>query len=401
MTETRIAVGDRTALWLIGVATTFGMLVGALLLGDARPAAAATYEVECPSTSPDHTDYLAAEFGKAKRGDEVVVKGTCVTRKTLWLKDGVTYRGDGRDGAVLKQADGAKLAALVATDSWALTGEAGKSGTNANVTVRSLTIDANAAGNAGAATIGLVVRAWDSRVYDVAVYRAGGDGIRVTTVTSDGTVLANGSGVDEPHTMVNSIIADSYVEESGRDGISVEDPGNGATDWIVERNWIAGSARHGIGSDNAAGWQIRNNHVYGVGENAIDLRRCYNTGVHDNYIEDFGGNGGAERFGIRCDLQGDVPSTIAGNKINQFRGGGHPMKAGTYFAIGLDGVNYGKGYATVTGNAIVGTAGTVGTETGLAYRGGADLTVVSTGNLVTGCDTALSKDTGVVVTSGI
>lgn len=401
MTENVTGLRDRTALWLIGVATTFGMLLGGLLLGDARPAVAASRELECPSTAPDHTDYLATETAKARAGDEVVFKGVCVTRRTVWLRDGVTYRGDGRDGAVIRQADGANLAALVATDSWALTGEAAKNGTNANVTVRSLTIDANAAGNPGAATVGLVVRAWDSRVHDVAVYRAGGDGIRVTTVTADGTVLANGPGVDDPHTMVNSIIADSYVEESGRDGVNVEDPGNGATDWIVERNWIAGSARHGIGSDNAAGWQIRNNHLYGVGQNAIELRRCFNTGVHDNYIEDFGGDGGPERFGVRCDLQGDVPSTIAGNKVNQFRDESHPLKAGTYFAIGLDGVNYGHGYATVTGNAIVGTGGAVGTETGLAYRGGPALTVVSTGNLVSGCDTPLSAGAGVAVTAGI
>lgn len=395
MTENPTPVRDRTALWLIGVSTTFGMLIGALLLGDTPPAAAATYQVECPSTTPDHTAYLAAELGKAERGDEVVIKGVCVTRATAWLRDGVTYRGDGRDGAVIKQAAGANLPALVATDSWASTGEDAENGTNANVTVRSLTIDANAAANPGAPTAGLVVRAWDSRIYDVAIYNAGGDGIRVTTVTSDGTALTGG------HTMVNSIIADSYVEGSGRDGIGVEDPGNAATDWIVERNWIAMSGRNAIGSENAAGWQIRDNHVYGVGAGAIDLHRCYNTGVHDNYIEDFGGLGGGERFGIRCDLQGDVPSTIAGNKINQFRDPEHPMKPGTYFAIGVDGVNYGKGYVTVTGNAIVGTAGTIGTETGLLYRGGSALTVVSTGNLVTGNDTALSKDGGVVVTAGV
>ena len=217
------------------------------------------------------------------------------------------------------------------------------------------------------------------------------DGIRITSLSSNGTHLSN-------TTQVNSIIADVFVHDSGASGINIVDPDNTVTDWVIERAWIASSGQHGIDLDNAAGWQIRNNHIYGVQLNAINAHRCFNTGIHDNYIENFGSQATSTStyYGIRCTVQGDVANTIAGNMVNQMFG---LPATGSFVYIGLDGVNYGTGRVTVTGNGIVGRS--TNPEIGLKYAkgGGTALNVVSTGNLVDRLITQVSNS-GATVTAG-
>jgi hypothetical protein len=83
-----------------------------------------------------------------------------------------SYRGESRTGTVLKQADGANLDALVATDGYLdntdYTGEP--------VAVRHLTLDGNRANNPRARTTGLILRSWLSVVEDIHVANMGGDG---------------------------------------------------------------------------------------------------------------------------------------------------------------------------------------------------------------------------------
>ncbi|UWZ49888.1 right-handed parallel beta-helix repeat-containing protein [Dactylosporangium matsuzakiense] len=304
---------------------------------------------------------------------------------TIRLLDDRTYRGHSRGGTVLKQAAGANLDAMLATQSWV----DNVTYTSTNIRIEQLTLDGNRSANTG--TVPLVLRTWNSRVYDVEIREAPGDGIRVTSLSRNGTHLSG--------TQVNSIIADVFVHDNGGHGIHVVDPDNTTTDWILERAWIAGSDGSGVDLDNAAGWQIRDLHIYGADQHAINARRCFNTGIHDNYIEDFGSQGtsGTTYFGIRCTVQGDVGSTISGNKINQMF---TLPAAGSFVSIGLDGVNYGTGRVTVTGNTVIGKNTT--RETGLSYAkgGGTALVVVSTGNLVDRVGTARASGTGVTVTAG-
>jgi hypothetical protein len=190
-----------------------------------------------------------------------------------------------------------------------------------------------------------------------------------------------------------------FIHDSGGAGFRVVDPDNNITDGVLERSWIASSGTNGVSLDNAAGWQLRNLHIYGVARHAIDARRCFGTGINDNYIEDFGHQGtvGFIYYGIHCTVQGNVSNVISGNKVNQL----HAIPAqGSFISIGLDG-NYAVGAASVTSNAIHGTGNV--RETGLAYnKGGATaMTVVSTGNQVNRVGTARLVGAGVTVTAGL
>ncbi|WP_051367600.1 hypothetical protein [Hamadaea tsunoensis] len=362
------------ALLVLGVA---GALVADV------PAYANRVNATCANTTADAATIQSAITSSAA-GDEIVIKGPCLLNATVKLLDDRTYRGDGT-ATTLKQANGANLAAMLASESWV----DNDTWVSAGVRVERLTLDGNRANNTG--TVPLMLRTWDSRVYDVRVFNAPSDGIRVSSLSKNGTHLTN--------TMVNSIISDVYIEGTGGAGVRVVDPDNYVTDWVLERSWISGVGTSGVDLDNSAGWQVRDLHIYGVPVHAINANRCYNTGIHDNYIEDYGAQGtaGSTYFGIRCVLQGDVPSTIAGNKVNQL---GTLPSTGNFVGIGLDGVNYSTGYASVTGNAVVGTSTT--RETGLAYAKGSGtaLVVTSTGNLVARVGTARSVGTGVTVTAG-
>jgi hypothetical protein len=360
-------------------------VAGVVLLPDATPSSAAQVDARCADTGTDAATIQSA-INASSPGDEIVIDGPCLITSTLRLLNDRTYRGDSRAGTILTQADGANLAAMMATQSWV----DNVTYTSSGIRIEKLTLDGNRAANTG--TVPLMLRAWNSRVYDVEIAGAPGDGIRATSVSQNGTRLVN-------TTQVNSIIADVFIRDSGGHGIHVVDPDNAVTDWIVERAWIADSDGSGIDLDNSAGWQIRNLHLYGSDQHAINARRCFNTGIHDNYVENFGteGTGGTTYFGIRCTVQGGVGNTIVGNKVNQMFG---LPAAGSFVSIGLDGVNYGAGRVTVAANTVIGQGST--REIGLNYSkaNGPSLSVVSTGNLVDLVGTARRLGTGVTVTAG-
>ncbi|MFI7636255.1 hypothetical protein [Nonomuraea sp. NPDC049400] len=90
------------------------------------PAAAARKEVQCTGTDDATTINNAIEASKA--GDEIVILGqsvapdkpaVCVINKTIVLRGDRTYRGDSRTGLTIRQADGANLPAMLASDTWA------------------------------------------------------------------------------------------------------------------------------------------------------------------------------------------------------------------------------------------------------------------------------------------
>jgi len=373
---------SRRTVGLVGVTLATGCAVA--VFGLAPAAQAARVDATCANSGSDAATIQAAINGSSS-GDEIVIAGECSLTATVKLLDDRTYRGDARSGTVIKQANGANLAAMLASESWV----DNTSFVSSGVRIERLTLDGNKGANS--ATVPLMLRSWNSRVYDVEVAEAPSDGIRITSLSQNNTHLSN--------TEVNSIISDVFVHDSGGAGIHVVDPDNAVTDWVLERSWIADSGTSGVDLDNSAGWQIRNLHIYGVQRHAINAKRCFNTGISDNYIEDFGaqGSSGTTYFGIRCTVQGDVPNTITGNKINRF---GTLPPNGSFTYLGLDGVNYGTGHVTVTGNGIVGQG--TSRETGLSYQkaGGVGLKVVSTGNLVDNVGTARSVGSGVTVTAG-
>ncbi|MEU1601982.1 right-handed parallel beta-helix repeat-containing protein [Micromonospora matsumotoense] len=305
-------------------------------------------------------------------GDEIVLRGSCLVDDTIRLAGERTYRGESRAGTVIRQADGANLDALLASDSYL----DDVPFTGMPVTIRGLTIDGNRDRNPGAGDA-LVIRAWQSRIDDLVIMGSNRHGIRITNRSANGTALGN--------TQVNGVVSGNHIEGSGGHGIYVEDSGNSVTDWQLVDNWIADSGLGGITLENAAGWMVQRNHVYAVGGIALTAERLFGTSIADNYIEDFVGSG------LRVSVQGEAASTIAGNRVFKSNGG-----TGTFVQIR---VNYGTGNLVVSGNAIRGN----GAGTGIDYQVGPGdgLVVAATGNLITAVGTSRRVGAGVSISAGL
>jgi hypothetical protein len=357
----------RIALILIPAA---GLAAFTVLAGTPHPANAAVLTATCADNSTDATTLQNAINGSAA-GDQIIIDGPCLISKTIKLLGDRTYQGQNRTGTVLQQASGANLPAILASDSWVSNSPT----TGDPLVIRDLTIDGNKANNPTAGDA-LVIRSWHTTIEDIDVINSNGDGIKITNMSKNGTALTN--------TQVNGTIRNVFVTGSGADGIRVQDTGNSVTDWNLLDSWIASSGGSGINMDNAAGWVVERDHLYGDGAAGISASRLFGTSISDNYIEDFATSG------IIVTVQGDAASVISQNRIFQFSG------TGTTF-LNVSQVNYGTGELTVTGNVIRGG----GTGTGLSYqRGSNQLTITSTGNLVTSVTTPRSVGAGVTLAAG-
>lgn len=362
-------------------------LIGFLLWGaGAEFVRAAEPIIVVGTNTPADAAAINAAIAASPEGAEIIFRGRFLISQTVRLLGHRSYRGESRTGTVLSQADGANLGALAASAGYL--DDAPWTGTP--VAVRHLTLNGNRKSNPGAQTAGLVLRSWLSVVEDVCITSMGGDGLRLTSRSAKGVGLKN--------SQVNGRISGNFIENSGRHGVFIEDPGNSVTDWILSDNWIAGSGADGIHMDNAAGWVVERNHIYGVPHTAIYAHRLFGTSICDNYIEGFGETDEAGTWcGIEAIAQGGAASTIAHNRIFNFGGEKQPASTYRYLAVS---VKYGTGLVVVTGNALRGAGTPRGT--GLYYTAGDNLalTVVSTGNGVENVHTPRTDGPRVTVSSG-
>jgi hypothetical protein len=350
------------------------ILLTAVVAFHGLSARAAAVDVTCADASTDAATLNTAITG-SHIGDAIHIHGTCLINATILLDGDRSYLGDSRTGTVIEQASGANLAAMMASGSWgnnsAYTGDP--------ITVAHMTLNGNKANNSG--TSGLVVRSWLTTVDDLEVENVPVDGIQVTNLSSNGTSISNAQ--------VNSRFSNLYILGSGADGFHVVDTSNYVTDSDLLDSWIADSGASAVQLDNAAGWKVRGNHIYGVQENAIYASRCYATAIDSNYIEEFGQAGGATYYGIGCTMQEGAGSVISNNKVFMMA-----SETGTssHIFIGVPQVNAnsgtGSGRVNVVGNLIVGQATT--NDIGLSYQvgSGSGLQVLSNDNNVQKVQTA-------------
>jgi hypothetical protein len=339
------------------------------------PASAARLTATCSNGSVDAAT-IQSVINASAAGDEIVIDGPCSITSTIELLGGRSYRGDS-PSTTLTAASGSNLAAVLASDSWlnnwAFTG--------LPITLRDLTVDGNASANPSAGD-GVVIRSWHTLVENLTIEHSRGNGLRITGTSRNGTTLPSGQ------TQVNGTVRNLFVEDSGVNGIFVQDSGNAVTDWNLHDNWVSGSGAGGIRLENTAGWTVERNHVYGSTTSGISADRLFGSSISDNYVEDFGSTGN----GIGVTVQADAASVISGNRIFKFNGG-----SGTYLAVKQ--VNYATtGLLSVTNNTVRGN----GSGTGLSYQAGSNyLVVASTGNAVTGVTTARVVGSRVTVSAGV
>jgi hypothetical protein len=349
----------------------------------------AQVNVTCTNTTED-TGKLKTAIENSHFGDLIQIHGTCLVDATIVLLGDRTYQGDSRTGTVIRQASGANLPAVLASDSWNDTCEHNDNCeyTGDPIRIAHLTIDGNRSANSGSNA--LVIRSWLTTIEDLQIENAPADGIQITNLNKDGVTLKN--------TQVNGHISNVFVTNSGDNGIHVVDTGNSVTDWSLLDSWVANSGQSAIYMDNAAGWSVRGNHVYGIPEHAIYAKRCYATSIDQNYIEEFGGKGGDNTwFGIACTLNGGAASVISGNKVFMFA---QEPASSNFVFIGVPQVNYGTGIVNVVNNTILGANGPQ--DIGLSYRinGGSGLNALSSNNNVQAVHEPRAVGAGVKLVDG-
>jgi hypothetical protein len=335
-------------------------------------------DVNCANNKTD-AERLNSAISNSRSGDQIQIHGVCLVDSTIVLMGNRTYVGDSRTGTIIRQAPGANLRALLASDSWS----ADTAYTGAPIRIAHLTLDGNSSANTG--TNVLVIRSWLSVIEDILIENAPNDGLQITNLSKNETALDT--------SQVNGHISNCFITNSGGNGIHVVDTGNAVTDWNLLDSWVAYSGKSAIYLENAAGWKIHGNHVYGVGEHAIYANACFATAIDENYIEDFGDSGGSHTwYGIACTVQGGASSIISENKI--FMLNGEPS-ASTFVYIGVPQVNYGVGQLNVVNNSIRGAGGKG--DIGLDYQlnGGSGLNLLSSNNVVESVHTERSVGEGV------
>ena len=343
-------------------------LVLATVTGGCTSTPAPAGVVEC-TNGPEDSGKIQAAVDRSPTDGEVVFAGHCLVTATVELRGGRRYRGRARS-TTLTAAPGSNLPAVLASDSWV----AGSKATGDPIQLTDLTVDANRAANPRGGDA-VIIRSWHSDLEHLSIAHAPRDGLVVTNLARNGTALSG--------TQVNGTIRDVFVDDSGRDGIHVQDTGSGVTDWNLLDTWVSQSRSDAIRLENSAGWVVERNHVYGVGGSGISADRLYATSIDDNYIEDFA------TTGIGVSVQGSAASTLEGNKVFQFSGHGE-----TY--VSAVGGGNGTGALAVVGNVVRGN----GRGTGMSFQRGSGLTVTTSANLVSDVGTPRSTGAGVTVSGG-
>jgi hypothetical protein len=352
---------------------------------------AAEVNLTCKNAVTD-TATLNQGISASRAGDEIRIHGNCLINDTIILFGDRSYIGDSRTGTTITQASGSNLPAMLASDSWNCdTQKCYPTSTGDPIRIAHLTLNGNSQNNHN--TNALVIRSWLTVIEDLQIEYAPGDGIQITNLNKNGVPLEN--------TQVNGRISNVFVQYSGGNGIHIVDTGNGTTtgnsvtDWDLLDSWIGYSGQSAIYMDNAAGWKIRGNHLYGVKQHGIFANRCYATAIDGNYIEDFGDSGeGQTWYGIACTVQGGAASVITGNKVFMLQ---TEPSSGEFIYIAVPQVNYGTGEINIVNNTIRG-AGTAA-DTGLLYQlsGGIGLNLLSSNNNVQSVQTARTIGPGVTL----
>ena len=364
-----------------------------------------TTAIQCLNDPTDATTINQAAQS-CQPGHAVLVHGYCLLTATIVLPKRCDFLGNSRTGTLFKQANHTNLLALIATSSW----NHSQPWTSLPVRIAHFGVDGNAMYNNHSGNINqtmlvpalVVIEAWNSVVEDLHLYNSPGDGVRITSVGRDGTTTLHTS-------QVNSVFNNLFVENSFRHGVYVQDPKNAVTDSNLMNSWVSTSGGSGVYMENGAGWQIRNNHLYGNHQHGIYINRCYATSVVDNYVEDFGlevGQGAVSSlfswyYGIACVPQGETGSVVAGNKVFQLRGltSTATTAAPSFAYIGIP-YTHGVGQMNVVNNIVrgVNNSGTIG----LRYCGGSgqQLMVLSSGNNVFDVGIARAVDNKTVLVHG-
>jgi hypothetical protein len=372
---------NTSRLWrlvVLGLVPGMGLALGACSGPAGNVAAAGVTGVTCHDDASDAARIQAAINGSSPGAIIQIGGGTCLLTQGLVLTGDRTYAGGSTTGTVLRQ--GGPIGYMLASSDYT-----GNSTTTGNpLQIRDLTVACDGSGN----TDGIVILNWQVNVQQVNVQGCGGSGIIDTSVPEDSKPITN--------TSVNSRFENDFINDSGQYGFEVIDPVNAVTDGYFIDNQVADSGADGVYLQNAEGWNITGNHLYGDGADGIDAERLYGTTISSNYIEDFGATKRSGTwYGITGTAQDGPGSVILGNKV--FNVNGEQTGAGHVY-VAITTTNDGTGHLSVYANVVQ----TVARSDEAFYFNGAphQIVVASAANQVSGPGVVRAIGGGVTISTG-
>ena len=286
-------------------------------VGRSLPKNASYYGVSTANTGAQNSTAIAAAIAACSSGDTLVFPGeagaTIEIASPITLKPRVRYvfsSGYGMtEGVVVKAASGFSGKAMIQS---AVLASTSQTVCDEPVVVEAPTLHGNKSVNTSGTYVGIALCGYWSQITDPYVHDMPSHDILLTDKRWDGGVVTNSCSENQ--------IIRPKLDGSNGDPVKVES-WNGASnmDGHLLDGWLSNFAGNGIEMDRAAGWTIRNNHLYGVGKTAIALHKCYATKVTHNYVEDFGAENAAGGYyaGISADLLDHWSTDISHNFVGQ------------------------------------------------------------------------------------
>lgn len=390
-----LGVGAVAASGLLEAATDSASAAEVSALDSPHTRYSSQYGVPTDGTTIDDAAVDAFIQGSS-RGDTLVFEGTILVSATVRLAPGRRYvssgPGAGKQGGTIRQANGANLPAVVASQAWYDNAPSADD----PIDLEFLNVDGNKANNVGATTIGIALMSYTSSIDRCYVTGAPGDGILISDRNRAGTLITN--------KMLEIRVTRSTVYAPGRKGIVGLDTNSAGkiTDGYCSQNIVAFAATTAIDIQRSAGWFITNNHVYASGEHGINLGDLWCTYVLGNEVDGFGASATlGTYFGLNMDVHLiGRPSVIATNTVNCNEGSGNAGSSFIYYRLQAAAgapqrVMLADNVAHKDGTG----AGAASTAYSLRARSGGVLLVDWANNVTDGPATSVAADVGRVYVS--
>lgn len=334
----------------------------------------------------DDTAAIQTAINASSQGSRVYFPpGTYIVSDTINMKKSRYYFGADRELSTIKQANGANLDAVMASEGW-LSSSATTS--DNPIHISHLGINGNKANQTGGSGHGLAVITFWCQIEHLEIINTRGNGLHLTSARRDGVEIS-GTSVEAHIEHIDVRFADGY-------GIRVFDPT--ATIQSVTDGWLIDciiqvALSDGIRVDCSAGWLVQGCHVYGARKNGIHMGRADSTRVIGNYIETWGASTTVDTYaaiamgdGVSTYIGGANPSIVNANTM--FYGSG--AAGGTsIFGIRTRTSNGTASHLVITSNAMYSNGFFIGINVG---NQGATATTVAkiSGNLIRNWATSFS-----------
>jgi hypothetical protein len=294
---------------------------------------------------------INAASGSAATGGVVYFPaGTYSVGTTLQLLAGICYLGADKNTTIIQMKAGANLNAIAASTGWVL--NTGGLDTYPMV-IREISWYGNTSNQTSGAGHGVVLQGFWTYVQDCMFTYTRGDGLRFDYFCQNGTNHLSGTATENR-------VTGCQFRFNGAAGFHVNDPTfTTFTDGWVKDCAVQSATTNGFQIDSSAGWEICNNHLYGLPQSGISVAHPYQTQILGNYIETWGTSATSGTYcGIDC-FNGFVADTgygsvIADNYMNLSTAAGN---VGSFlFGIGIQASSGSQATMVIAGNLMNGTA---------------------------------------------